>query len=195
MIYAIEANIPLGPLNKVSVATNIHRDESVRAPAARPASKALGLYIRCWIIPSPIRAKGISPTLAIEFTRAEKVVALLHRRLHFCLSQQPRQITSLRSTATSSALMCSRSLGFSDETSRRCGWRWPTGAPPTNWVLGIIGGEDMAQLEEAADDLGVSTICAIDAVPPSRTDNTIITIKRDIIGTPEISAFIFGAAD
>jgi hypothetical protein len=85
MTHAIEANIPLGPLNKVSVATNINRDESVRAPAARPAGKAFGLYIRCWIIPPPIRAKGISPTLAIEFARVEKVVALLHRRLHFLL--------------------------------------------------------------------------------------------------------------
>src|SRR3984893_10371994 len=56
------------------------------------------------------------------------------------IDQQPRQIVSLRSTAASSSLICSRSLAFCDGTSDVCGWRWPTGAPRIDRVFCISDG-------------------------------------------------------
>jgi hypothetical protein len=53
--------------------------------------------------------------------------------------------------------------------------------------LRITGGEDLIGIEEPADDLGLSTICATTA-GPSRTD------KRRMARPLKVNTFIPGAA-
>jgi hypothetical protein len=83
MIYTIETNISLRPLNMKRVATKIHCYESTQASGTRPTGKGLELHSCSRVVPPPIRADCISPTLVVEFTRAEKLIALMHHRLHF----------------------------------------------------------------------------------------------------------------
>ena len=105
-------------------------------------------------------------------------------------------MTSLRSIAASSVLICSRLLGSSDGTSRARGWRWPTGASPAKRVLRITDGEDMAGLVEPGDDFAFSTVCAIATALSKRTNNTIIVIiivdKRRMVRSPDFSALRIG---
>jgi hypothetical protein len=100
--------------------------------------------------------------------------------------QQPRQILIMRSTAASSALSCSSSLGFSDGTSLARGWRWLIGALPINRVSRIS--EDTAGLAGPADALAFPMVCATAARLPSRASNANVLINFRMIGFPEIAA-------
>jgi len=94
------------------------------------------------------------------------------------ITQQPRQILSLRSTAASSALRRSRSPAFSDGMSRVCGCRWPTGASPINREV-FVGEEGMDAAADPVDDPARPMVCAIVARLPSRTSkaNTLVKFR------------------
>jgi hypothetical protein len=100
-------------------------------------------------------------------------------------TQHPRQILSLRSTAASSALSCSRTPAFSNGRSPACGWRWPIGAPTTHRVS-RANDEAMVGLAGPADDR--PRVCAIAIRPPNRASNTAVLIKFRMIGSPETIA-------
>jgi hypothetical protein len=109
------------------------------------------------------------------------------------ITQQPRQILSLRSTAASSALRRSRSPAFSDGMSRVCGCRWPTGASPINREV-FVGDEGMDAATDPVDDPARPMVCAIVARLPSRTSkaNTLVKFRMlDLLRLARI--FLAGA--
>src|SRR5262245_56388635 len=80
MLHIIKANVPLRSLNTVSVASDVDCHEPVEPSGARPASESFDFWSRR-IVPPPIRAQCLSPTLAIEFRRAEEIAARMHHHL------------------------------------------------------------------------------------------------------------------
>jgi hypothetical protein len=94
-------------------------------------------------------------------------------RKGFSIDQQPRQIWSLRSTATSSSLR--RSRPSCEGTSRALGCRWPTGAP-INRVSCVDDSGTVALVDRTAGPT-LPTVCAIVGRPPSRATNRVTLIK------------------
>jgi hypothetical protein len=83
MIDSIETNVPLCPLNMVGIATDIHRHQPEQVSGTHPAAKGVRVHGSCRVVSSPSRAECIFPTLEVEFTDAEKFIALMHRPRHF----------------------------------------------------------------------------------------------------------------
>jgi hypothetical protein len=80
VIRAIEAYIPVRPLDSVSIATDIQCREPADAHWAQPTGKGVGFDTFRVVAPAH-RADEISPRLVVQLLFAENVIALTHHRL------------------------------------------------------------------------------------------------------------------
>jgi hypothetical protein len=83
MIYTIDPNILLCPLNAMSVAAEIRCREAKQATWTHPTGKGLGFHSHR-IVPPPVWPERTSPTLIVQFWGAAKIAALKHYHLHAC---------------------------------------------------------------------------------------------------------------
>jgi len=99
-------------------------------------------------------------------------------------SQQPWQMTSLRSTAASSAVRCSSSPRLCDGTSPTCGWRWPTGAPSTDRAFCANDNGPTTVEEDPANDPAGAAVWAKAPRPPRKANIATILVNFRITVSP-----------
>jgi hypothetical protein len=80
VVRAIEANIPVRPLDPMSIATHIQCREPADAHWAYPTGEGVG-FDTFRVVPPTHRAEPISPRLVAQSRCFKNVIALIHHRL------------------------------------------------------------------------------------------------------------------